>query len=63
MLFEEWASLHTNRSKVRAGRGVAQKVSLSLQENVCCLADGTDLGVNSDKKGLYWTGMFSSKTK
>lgn len=51
MLFEEWASLHTNRSKVRAGRGVAQKVSLSLQENVCCLADGTELGVNGDKKG------------
>lgn len=50
MLFEEWASLHTNRSKVREGRGAAQKVSLSLQENVCCLADGTDTDVNNDKK-------------
>lgn len=61
MLFEKWASLHTNRSKVRMGRGVAQKVSLSLQENVCCLADGTVPGVNNDKMGLNWAGMLNSK--
>jgi len=60
MLFEKWVSLHTNRSKVRTGQGVAQKVSLSLQENVCHLADGIIPGVNNDK-GFNWAGMFNSK--